>query len=351
MICPVFLPHLGCTKRCTYCHQTYITQIDGDDIKTTIKKMLPKKGAEYEVGLYGGNIFGIEPGFLKKIFASFEEYKDKILNFRISTKPVPLNDEIITILKENNVTVIELGIPSFNNRILQKINRDHTSNDLIMAYKRLKSEGFFVALQVMVGLPDETKQDIMDMVEHILLLKPDYIRIYPLAIIMGTPLWQDYEIGRFVPISFEEAVLRALYIYLEASINKIKVAKMGLTDNDIIKEKIVGGFYHPAFGSIVKSEGFFLAIHTKLEDEKIKGHIKIYVHKRDIPDIIGYKRSNVERLKNQGIILEIQERQINQGNFVIDYKDKEFNCHIFYALKGLNKKGFVTKLPERYDLG
>lgn len=343
MLCPVFLTHLGCTKRCTYCDQTYITEIDRVDLEGILQGMPRHNMASYEVGLYGGNIFGIEPELLKKIFACFDDYRDRILNFRVSTKPVPLNDEIISILRQNNVTVIELGIPTFNNKILEKINRDHTADDILRAYNRLKAEGFRVALQVMVGLPDETPGDIVHTVENIVALHPDYIRIYPLAIIKGTPLWRDYENGRFVPISFEDAVLRSLYIYLNAYIHNIRTVKMGLTDNEIIREKIVGGFYHPAFGSIVKSEGFFLAILTQAEGKGIKGNIEIGINKRDIPHVIGHRRANIERFRGHGIFVELNEMDIGQGSFIIRKGGKESQGDISDAMEGLRKKGFYEK--------
>ncbi|MCX8111265.1 MAG: radical SAM protein [Syntrophorhabdaceae bacterium] len=341
MIYPVFLPHLGCEDRCTYCDQTYITELDNIDPKEMIKKTLLHHKTGYEVGLYGGNIFGIEPSGLKALFACFNDYRDKISNFRVSTKPVPLVDEAISILKENKVTVIELGIPTFNNEILKKLNRGHTVEDLHRAYRRLKKEGFCLALQVMVGLPDETVEDIVETVENIIMLRPDYIRIYPLAIIEGTPLWMDYKEGRFIPIKFEDGVLRALYIYLNALNHDIKVVKMGLTDNEIIKEKIVGGFYHPAFGSIVKSESFYLAILTKAKRKSLKGHIRVLVNKRDIPHVFGYKRANIERLKDHGIYIELATVDIGHGELILNQEGIEFYGDIYDALEGLKNKGFV----------
>ena len=165
-----------------------------------------------EVGLFGGNVFGIEPSKLSKLFSLFEGHKDRITNFRVSTKPVPLNGETIGILKENRVTVIELGIPVFNDAILAKLNRQHTVEDFYKAFNLLKNEGFHVALQVMVGLPDETVDDIRQTAEQVIRLSPHYIRIYPLVVFKDTTLHRMYESGFFAPIQFEEAVERAIYI-------------------------------------------------------------------------------------------------------------------------------------------
>lgn len=332
MICPVFLPHLGCRERCSYCDQQSITNSDRNNLQETIKKSLGSHEGTYEVGLFGGNIFGIEPPLLEKLFSSFSDYRDRISNFRISTKPVPLDDRVLEILKQNNVTVIELGIPLFNNEILKNLNRDHTVEDFYLTYERLKSMGFNVALQVMVGLPGETFTEIKKSADNIVRLNPHYIRIYPLAIMKGTPIHRLYEAKEFIPIPFEEAVLRAVYIYLNAMAHNIGVVKMGLTDNEIIKERIVAGFYHPAFGSIVKSECYYLALRSVIDKAGLKNHVTVRLNKKDIPHLIGHKRNNIERLQRQGIYVSWEVWQIKQGSFILYKDNKEVEGDIFDAL-------------------
>ena len=43
MVIPVFLPHSGCNERCVYCHQGYITDSGGADIKARIDGALRDK--------------------------------------------------------------------------------------------------------------------------------------------------------------------------------------------------------------------------------------------------------------------------------------------------------------------
>ena len=130
MIVPIFLPHLGCQDRCIYCDQDTITDVNARDLKSRIEEILTSRKDPFEVGLYGGNIFNIKPEALRRLFSYFDNYRAVIKNFRISTKPVPLDDEVIAILIENRVTTVELGIPSFNDHILELLNRKHTAADL-----------------------------------------------------------------------------------------------------------------------------------------------------------------------------------------------------------------------------
>jgi histone acetyltransferase (RNA polymerase elongator complex component) len=336
MILPVFLPHFGCDEKCIYCDQQFITDLRDTDLNTVMAKTLSAHEGPYEVGLFGGNMFGIRPDQLRRFFSRFEEYRDRITNFRISTKPVPLNNEIIEILKANKVTVIELGIPTFNNSILSKLNRRHSAEDLITTYKALTEEGFQVALQFMTGLPDETMVDIETTVRHMMTLKPYYIRIYPLVVLVGTPLGEMYAKGLFMPDSFNTVLDRVVYMYLNALRKGIPVVKMGLTDNEIIKENIIAGQYHPAYGYMVKSRAFYLAIMARLRALSVTGkNVVVHLNNRDIPHLIGYKRMNINRFAEEGISIQREKKEVDQDNFILHYDSRSIAGNIFDALEML----------------
>ena len=338
MIVPIFLPHLGCHERCTYCNQQYITDLRDSDLQTVITKSLGVHEGPFEVGLFGGNIFGISSDELQRLFSYFEAYMDRITNFRISTKPVPFKKKIIDILKTNRVTVIELGIPTFNNKILSQLNRRHTAQDLSSTYTALIKEGFQVALQFMVGLPNETMDDIQATVQHMVRLKPHYIRIYPLVILEDTYLGEKYKKHTFLPVSFEEALDRTVFIYLHALKHDIKVVKMGLTENEIIKGKILAGQYHPAYGYMVKSRAFYLAMIAKLCAVPVKGNtVTIDLNSRDIPHLLGNKRMHITRFEEENIHIQWEKAEIDRDNFILRYDAQSITGNIFDALEMLRQ--------------
>jgi histone acetyltransferase (RNA polymerase elongator complex component) len=263
------------------------------------------------------------------LFEYFEGYADRISNFRISTKPVPLNNEALQALKENKVTVIELGMPCFNDGILEKLNRGHTVDDFHKAFFLLKEKGFGVAVQVMVGLPGETIADVEKTTEEIIRLFPDYIRIYPLVVLKDTPLHQMHEKGGFAPIPFDEALDRAVYIYVNALKQGIKTVKMGLTESEAIRERIVAGHYHPAFGYLVKSRAFYLAVKSKAEAASMEGEVEVQLNNRDIPHLLGNKRSNLTGLEQGGIRVVWQKTGIEEGFFILRCGSKVCQGSIF----------------------
>ena len=138
----------------------------------------------------------------------------------------------------------------------------------------------------MAGLPDETMADIETTVQHMITLKPYYIRIYPLVVLATTPLGEMYAKGLFMPDSFDTVLDRVVYIYLNALKEGIPVVKMGLTDNEVIKENILAGQYHPAYGYMVKSRAFYLAIMAKLRALSVTGKdVIVHLNNRDIPHL------------------------------------------------------------------
>lgn len=334
MLVPIFLPHLGCHERCIYCNQTHITHLRENNVQEAIRKAMTDHEGQIEIGLFGGNIFGVDAGQLKRLFSYFDEYEHRISNFRISTKPVPLTAEVIEMLKTNRVTVVELGIPTFNDAILSSVNRGHTVQDLISTYEALVSEGFRVAFQFMVGLPGEAMEDIRETVQNMVRLKPDYIRIYPLVVLGNTTLGEMYKEGAFTPIPFDAALDRATFIYLHALRNNIKVVKMGLTDNEVMKENVLAGHYHPAFGYLVKSRAFCLAVLARLRAVRMKGaNVAVYLNERDIPHLVGNKRGNIARFEQEGLSVTWEKREIERNNFAVWCDGRSMTGNIFDALE------------------
>lgn len=333
MVLPVFLPHVGCGQQCTYCNQNTITDeaqaVALDDRLASLFKPLK---TPVEVAFYGGNPFGLDPEGLERLLAKLTPYRGKITGVRMSAKPGRLSSSTIGILKHHGVTTIELGIPCFNDRILAALNRGHTTADLLDAYHQLKDEGFELGLQVMVGLPDETDKDLEQTAASVVALKPAFIRIYPLCVLEDTPLFASFRKGDFLPDSLEAAVTKAAYVYIRAQDKGIKTIKMGLTDNDVLKQKVAAGPYHPAFGYLVKSEAFYLAVLKVCTGNGLSGKVQVLLNRRDIPHLVGSQRQNVQRLTGKGIEPVWSAVEIPAGRFVVTAGGKKASGSLGDAL-------------------
>ena len=310
-IIPIFVPHLGCPNDCTFCNQKKISgqtkNVKAEDVKNTIEYYLNnfKDDNKYiEVAFFGGSFTGIDVDKQKELLSVAYEYikNKKIDSIRISTRPDYINKEILKMLKSYGVKTIELGVQSTNDYILNKSKRGHTFEDVKKASKLIRKNGFILGHQMMVGLPESTRQDEINTAKDLIKLKPKIVRIYPVLVIKGTQLEKDYESGEYTPLTVEQAVETAKDLLVLFNKKKINVIRIGLqntneiTDPNSKKSQVVAGPYHPAFRQLVESRLWYdnIANEIKKVNSNVT-HIQIDVNPSDINNAVGHKRINIEK--------------------------------------------------------
>ncbi len=308
LVIPIFIPHLGCPHKCVFCNQKKITgkttQVTISYIKDTIDFYLSfAKGKErVEVAFFGGTFTGLPISLQKDFLSTVKPYIQKgYANYiRLSTRPDYINDEILEFLKEYDVRIIELGIQSLVDKILQKAERGHTKEDSERASILIKNKGFILGHQIMPGLPQDTRDTILETVRESIKLKPDMVRIYPTLVLEGTELYNMYKKGEYAPLSLKDTIEIVAISYLYYIANNIDIIRIGLQTTDEINEKhIVAGPYHPGLGELIKSKIFLWMILNLIKESKsIINNGIIHVNKKDLPYVVGYKRENIKKLNN-----------------------------------------------------
>ena len=313
-IIPIFVPHLGCPNDCTFCNQKKISgqtkNVKAEDVKNTIEYYLNnfKDDDKYiEVAFFGGSFTGIDVDKQKELLSVAYEYikNKKIDSIRISTRPDYINKEILKMLKSYGVKTIELGVQSTNDYILNKSKRGHTFEDVKKASKLIRKNGFILGHQMMVGLPESTRQDEINTAKDLIKLKPKIVRIYPVLVIKGTQLEKDYESGEYTPLTVEQAVETAKDLLVLFNKKKINVIRIGLqntneiTDPNSKESQVVAGPYHPAFRQLVESRLWYdnIANEIKKVNSNVT-HIQIDVNPSDINNAVGHKRINIEKIND-----------------------------------------------------
>ena len=313
-IIPIFVPHLGCPNDCTFCNQKKISgqtkNVKAEDVKNTIEYYLNnfKDDNKYiEVAFFGGSFTGIDVDKQKELLSVAYEYikNKKIDSIRISTRPDYINKEILKMLKSYGVKTIELGVQSTNDYILNKSKRGHTFEDVKKASKLIRKNGFILGHQMMVGLPESTRQDEINTAKDLIKLKPKIVRIYPVLVIKGTQLEKDYESGEYTPLTVEQAVETSKDLLVLFNKKKINVIRIGLqntneiTDPNSKESQVVAGPYHPAFRQSVESRLWYDNIANEITKVNSNvSHIQIDVNPSDINNAVGHKRINIERIND-----------------------------------------------------
>ncbi|NCD08568.1 MAG: radical SAM protein [Negativicutes bacterium] len=274
-IIPVFIPHAGCPHQCVFCNQKTISgqaETSLEQAKKQIIKYLQwlQPSAENEIAFYGGTFTGLSLKLQEDLLSLAESYivKGIVGSIRISTRPDYIDKERISLLKGHHVNLVELGIQSLDDNVLRIAERGHTAADAENAVVYLKSEGFRVGMQLMVGLPGQDWESIFATVTQVVSLKPDVARIYPLLVIKNTPLETMYRNKLFSPLTLAEGVAQAAYVYERLDVSGIDVIRIGLqADEELCRDNnIVAGPFHPSFGEMVQSFQYRSWVSEQLEE-------------------------------------------------------------------------------------
>lgn len=304
---PIFVPHRGCPYDCVFCNQKRITgsqkSVTAADVRKTIEKYLttlPKNNARIEAAFFGGSFTGIPIEEQTELLSAAYEYvKDRRINgIRLSTRPDYISEEILDNLQKYGVTTIELGVQSMDDEVLLRSNRGHKSSDVINAVKLIRDYPFALGLQMMTGLPGDTKTKSLRTADAIIALKPDMVRIYPTLTIRDTKLEEMYRDGSYTPETLGEAVKLCAELVLKFEAADITVIRVGLQSTDEINESgesVVAGPVHSAFGELVENEIYYGLIMNALEGRDGV----IYVNPCEISKAVGNKRRNIIRIKNE----------------------------------------------------
>ena len=308
-IIPIFVPHLGCPNQCTFCNQKKISgqlkKVTAKDVEETIEyylKNFKDKNKYVEVAFFGGSFTGIEEAKQEELLSTAYEYikQKKVDSIRISTRPDYIDKKILKRLKKYKVKTIELGVQSSNNYILKRINIGHTFEDVKRAAKLIRWNGFRLGVQMMVGLPESTTIDEINTAKELIKLKPKMVRIYPVLVIKGTELEQEFNKGEFTPLTVGQAVERSKEILKMFNKKHIQVIRVGLQNTDTITDsankdsEVISGPYHPAFGQLVEDAIWYDKIVDDIKHINAKViRVEIEANSKDLNNIIGHKKENI----------------------------------------------------------
>lgn len=137
------------------------------------------------------------PDQLRKVFGEALTVAD-IVGVIVATRPDCLADEILEYLAELNRQTylwLEIGLQSIHNKTLSFINRRHDHESSIAAIERAKSHKLRVCAHIILGLPGETREEMLSMAVELNRLGVDGVKIHLLHVMKGTELARLYERG------------------------------------------------------------------------------------------------------------------------------------------------------------
>ena len=184
-----------------------------DDVNAAIeaaKKIVADKGGKKFIAYYQSFTGTYAPvSRLRELYTKTLLHPE-IVALSIGTRPDCLPDEVIALLAELNrkkPVWVELGLQTVHESTAQYIRRGYTLSVFKDAVRRLHEAGIMVIVHMIIGLPGETPEMMVETARYIGGSGAEGIKFQLLHVLEGTDLAIDYRNGRFHELSLEEYIL------------------------------------------------------------------------------------------------------------------------------------------------
>ncbi len=180
-----------CEEICNYCdfkkekstykkRKAYVNRLVSD-----IKEHSNDYNKLYTIYIGGGTPLSLEVELLELLLSTVKEccLSDDIVEYTIETNPENITQEKIDLLKKYGVSRISIGVQSFHNRLLKKINRTHTKLMVLDAICLLRDNGFYnISVDMMFALPTQTMEELEYDIKMIKSLNLVHVSYYSLIL-------------------------------------------------------------------------------------------------------------------------------------------------------------------------
>lgn len=195
-----------CKQKCSYCDFISYSNKNNlvDKYIEKLKKEIKEKTEnlnEYEVTtiyIGGGTPSYIEGTHITEILDVIKNNYNikKDAEITIEVNPRTAIKEKLEAYVKSGIKRISIGLQSCNAHLLKMLGRIHTFEEFLNTYKLAKETGFTnINVDLMIGLPNQTLEDVTDSLRKIVNLNPNHISVYSLIIEDGTPIEKKIDRG------------------------------------------------------------------------------------------------------------------------------------------------------------
>ncbi len=145
---------------------------------------------------------------LNKAIEKAQFAENRFIGITFETRPDFCGKKEINRMLSFGGTRVELGVQTLNQKIYEKIHRNHSVEDVVNATSLLRDSSFKFAYHLMPGLPFSSPKEDLKVFKKIFSdsdFKPDMLKIYPCIVIKGTELYDLWKKNEFSPYSTKKA--------------------------------------------------------------------------------------------------------------------------------------------------
>jgi len=211
-----------CKKKCDYCD--FISHCDKSNLieeyveklKQEIESNLNNK--EYNITtiyIGGGTPSFIDSKYIIDILNRLKEkYNLENTEITIELNPGTVTEKKLLDYKKVGINRLSIGLQETNNELLKQIGRIHSYEEFLETYNLARNIGFKnINIDLMIGLPNQSIQNIKESLNKVINLNPEHISVYSLILEEGTKLYKKYE-NKEIELPDEE-LERNMYWYVK----------------------------------------------------------------------------------------------------------------------------------------
>lgn len=344
-----------CAKKCDYCDfksfenkgnliDEYIKWLNyeiksiGESNKNDFTSNLDSLINLKTIYIGGGTPSFINSNYIKMLLETIKNnfQMDKNVEITIEVNPGTITREKLKDYKEAGINRLSIGSQSTIDRILKEIGRIHTYSDIINTYNLARSMNFNnINLDLMIGLPKQTIDDVISSINDILKMNPEHISVYSLILEEGTKFYEKWEKNELILPNDEEE--RSMYWTV-----KKMLEKAGYIHYEI------SNFSKPGFESkhnldCWKQEeyiGVGVAVHSYTNNirysniNNIEQYIQNYKNGSELDNLVFHEKQNMQNKMKEYMILGLRKIE---GIHIQEFKRKFGNNPIMLFKKELDK--------------
>lgn len=210
----------------------------------------------------GGTPSSVSPSLFEPLLKTLNDVIDfeAVEEFTIEANPGTVSKEKLLLYKRYGINRISFGVQSFNDRLLKRIGRMHTSDEAIASVKLAQSLGFDnINIDLMHNLPDMTPEDLYKSIEMAKTLDVQHVSLYSLILEEGTPLFKEYEtVGLSLMAEEEERHVfhKALALLNQFGFERYEISNFAL-DQHYCKHNLIYWLEEEYIGLGVSAHGMY----------------------------------------------------------------------------------------------
>lgn len=322
-----------CKQKCLYCD--FISYSNKQDCIEKyierLKKEIDDVSSKIDVNSNIVNtiyIGGGTPSYINERYISeiLEKIKTKFIieenvEITLEVNPGTANKEKLEYYKKIGINRLSIGLQSTNDRILKLLGRIHNYEEFTNVYYEARNAGFKnINIDLIIGVPTQTIEDVKDSISKILNLNPEHISVYSLIVEENTPLEEKISKGElFLP---EEELEREMYWY-----TKNELQNNGYKHYEISNFSKVGKESKHNMNCWTQERylGFGVAAHSYFDNQRYSNtdSLEQYINEEEI-----YKIRTVNEIQN------------------LEDKEKEYMLLGLRKIEGINISEFKQKFID-----